>query len=791
MLHPFKILAFIALLPITGIAQKHTVADTTKLLRQLSKASNPADKRLVLKELIDLNQRNNPERSQVHLKQLQTYVRGKKIPYWEGYVAMRNAEYLHPKGLIDSAIVLYQYASEQYRLADSVEQALLATCMVGGLHAKVGRLEETAKTLTAIDAETRSGNYPRALALLESRLAILYHSQGMFDTAVRHYDAAIRGYRQLRDTSQMIRAMYNRYIIDNDSKPWSENRIFLEELAALCRKSGDNRTLVAVLSDLSTIYEGHLFDFKKAHDYALEAYQVSEAFGFFEVEINNLVTLINLAIANDDDALAESYLAEAERKIDHRHTAIDRAVVLHLRGEFLIDSGQYEPAIKTFQKGLDLDNSNKQLDFIQAGLMLGMGKALYHLKDHAQALDVLKRARAKAIELQDEYGRGDTELFLAEFQMELGNYPEAERSALAAVEALRSIQRLRYLADAYQLLSTARRKQGKYELALLAQDQYLVLNDSLKNIDQIRSLTKKQQTFEFEREKEQIAVAQAQKEALLSAKARNSRTIAFALGAMALLISAFFVQSRRKNQIIRAQNTQLEQLNSTKDRIFAIIGHDMRKPALAFRGMTQKINYLLQKEDYARLTALGNQLEESAYSLNTVTDNLLNWALLQKNIVGYQPQTVVLQQVAEELNAVFATAARNKNISLSILPDEGPQQVFADPLALRTILRNLIDNAIKYTPEGGFVNVTATTEGEWVNIGVQDSGIGIPEAEHKELFVLRNDKSRAGTAGEKGTGLGLHLAHELAKINKGRLALNTRIAQGTSFELRLPREAVG
>ena len=70
------------------------------------------------------------------------------------------------------------------------------------------------------------------------------------------------------------------------------------------------------------------------------------------------------------------------------------------------------------------------------------------------------------------------------------------------------------------------------------------------------------------------------------------------------------------------------------------------------------------------------------------------------------------------------------------------------------------------TPEGGAVSVTATTDGEWVNIGVQDSGIGIPEAEQKDLFVLRNDKSRAGTAGEKGTGLGLHLAHELAKINK-------------------------
>jgi len=775
--------------PVLTVAQKYTIADTTTLLRQLSKASKPSDKRLVLKELIDLNQLSNPERSQVHLKELQTYVREKELPYWEGYVAMKNAEILHHQKLIDSAIVLYQYASEQFRLADSVEQALNASCSVGALHAMAGRFDEAARQFKAVDAETKNGKYPKIKATLANRWAIFYHRQGELDSAVHYYGMAIRGFQQVGDTSMWVRTMYNQYLIKKASDPSEKRRVFLENLVAISRKSDEKRTLVHALNSLSYIYEKDMSDFEKAYDYALEAYHLIQEYGFLDVEIDNMITLANLALLNDDKDLAESYISEAERKIDDRHTIKDRGTLLYMRGELSINTRQYALAKATFQKALDLDNTQKQLDFIQALFMLGLGKAHYYLKDHAQALDVLKRGRAEAIERQDADGQVELDVFLAKIQIELGNYPEAEKAALSAVEVLQSIQRLRSLAEAYQLLSTARRKQGKYELALLAQDQYLILNDSLKNIDQLRSLTKKQQAFEFEREKERIATAQAQKEALLSAKAKNSRTIAFAAGLLALLIGGFFVQSRRKNQVISIQNTQLEQLNSTKDRIFAIIGHDMRKPALAFRGMTQKINYLLQKEDYARLTALGNQLEESAYSLNTVTDNLLNWALLQKNIVGYQPQTVILQQVAEELRAIFATAARNKNIRLSILPDEGPQPVFADPLALRTILRNLIDNAIKYTPEGGAVSVTATTEGEWVNIGVQDSGIGIPETEQKDLFMLRNDKSRAGTAGEKGTGLGLHLAHELAKINKGRLALNTRIAQGTHFELQLPAVA--
>jgi signal transduction histidine kinase len=786
----FWLLVFFS--PTIMMAQQYTLADTTMLVRSLSKASKPADKQLILRELTDLYRLSNPERAQVYLSQLETYVRGKKSPYWEGYVAMRKADYLHPKGLIDSAIVLYRYASERFRLADSIEQALLATCMVGSLHSREGRFEETTATLTSIDAETRTGNYPRALALLESRWAILYHYQGEFAAATRHYDAAILGYQQVRDTLQLIRTMFNKNIISKMSESSDKRLVFLERLLALCRKSDDKRTLVAVLTSLSGIYEKDQFDFEKSHEYALEAYQKAVAFGFMDVELDALVRLTNLALANDDYVLAESYIAEAEHKMDDRYEIEDQASLLHLRGDLSLDLGKYDLAKTAFQQGLDLVKDEKYGDQIIVKLMLGLGKAHYYLQEQTKALDLLQRARSMAIELQDPDGQADTDVFLAKVQLDLGNYAAAEAAALSAVGVLRSIQRQRLLADAYLLLSTARRKQGKYELALFAQDQYLILNDSLKNIDQLRSLTKKQQAFEFEREKERIAAEQAQKEALLKAEAKNSRTIAFAAGVLALLIGGFFIQSRRKNQVISTQNKQLDQLNSTKDRIFAIIGHDMRKPALAFRGMTQKINYLLQKQDYPRLTAIGNQLEETAYSLTAVTDNLLNWALLQKNIAGYQPQTVVLHQVAEELQAIFAAAAQNKNINLSIFSDTPPQQqVFADPLGLRTILRNLIDNAIKYTPEGGAVSVTATADGEWVNIGVQDSGIGIPEAEQKDLFLLRNDKSRAGTAGEKGTGLGLHLAHELAKINKGVLALNTQIAQGTSFELRLPRAAVG
>lgn len=237
---------------------------------------------------------------------------------------------------------------------------------------------------------------------------------------------------------------------------------------------------------------------------------------------------------------------------------------------------------------------------------------------------------------------------------------------------------------------------------------------------------------------------------------------------------------------IRAKEAALNQLYQTKDRIFSIIGHDLRKPAIAFRGITQKVNYLLKKQDYATLERFGNEIENDALALNLLTDNLLNWALTQKNVMPNNPQQVEVADIVADEMAVFKKTAAEKRIQLVSVVPRG-LLVFADPYALRTIIRNLLDNAIKYTCEGGRVETVVEDGAEGVEIVISDTGVGIPESKLKDIFLLREGKSEKGTAGEKGAGLGLHLVHELVQLNRGAIEVASSPGQGTRFEVRMPR----
>ena len=117
-------------------------------------------------------------------------------------------------------------------------------------------------------------------------------------------------------------------------------------------------------------------------------------------------------------------------------------------------------------------------------------------------------------------------------------------------------------------------------------------------------------------------------------------------------------------------------------------------------------------------------------------------------------------------------------------------QVYADTNALRTVVRNLLDNALKYTPSGGSVTIDAIEENGETKISVSDNGVGMSANKVKDIFLLKKEKSEAGTAGEKGTGLGMHLVNELVNLNKGRIQVMSHLNEGTTFELLLPKSNI-
>lgn len=332
-------------------------------------------------------------------------------------------------------------------------------------------------------------------------------------------------------------------------------------------------------------------------------------------------------------------------------------------------------------------------------------------------------------------------------------------------------------------------KLGNYKKAYQVSQKYYSHKDSLdyqNNQEQVAQLDAQLRDIKMEKE---LTILTKDKQ-LLVATNNNYKMMTSGIGLFSIISLGFLWILRKRNKEIQIQNQKLEKLNYTKDQIFSIIGHDLRNPALSFRGISKKVRHLLKKRDYDTLDAIGERIERNAHSLNKLIDNLLKWALMQKEVLPYKPTKLNLNNITSEVITVFETMAQDKNIAIinNIPP---PLMVFADEAGLHTILRNLVDNAIKYSPkEGGEIQLIAEEKDNMISIKIKDQGIGMSSEMINDIFILKGDKSKKGTAGEKGTGLGLHLISELVNMNKGIINVTSQIGVGTEFKVLLLSPAI-
>ncbi len=233
------------------------------------------------------------------------------------------------------------------------------------------------------------------------------------------------------------------------------------------------------------------------------------------------------------------------------------------------------------------------------------------------------------------------------------------------------------------------------------------------------------------------------------------------------------------------KNRDLEEANRFKDKILSVIAHDLRAPLLTLNDLSSKINYLIQKGRVDDIARLSNSINKSSRNVHILLDNLFNWALVQKGEYDNIPQEINLKQTIDQVLQLYQSTAETKSISLVGFQDVN-LKAYADPNAVATIFRNLINNAIKFTKEGGSVHVDAKQDNGFVEIKVQDTGIGIPEKEIPYLFDFYHLNERKGTGGEKGKGFGLKLCNELVVLNKGTLQVSSENREGTSFLVYLP-----
>jgi signal transduction histidine kinase len=246
---------------------------------------------------------------------------------------------------------------------------------------------------------------------------------------------------------------------------------------------------------------------------------------------------------------------------------------------------------------------------------------------------------------------------------------------------------------------------------------------------------------------------------------------------------------KEANEEIVSQNDALDKMNRVKDRLFAIIAHDLRSPIASFQGISEQIHYFLEKNKPERVHQLREFIAKSAQNLHRLLDNLLSWAVIQRNSYSLNQQLLELKDLIEETLTPYQTMADLHQIQLENLAPSNCQ-IYSDKNALSSILRNLISNALKFTPEGGkiSVDVSLNPSENQICIQVSDTGMGILPEKMTTIFELGADKTLPGIRGEKGIGLGLSLCYEFAQMLEGELKVESQVGRGTIFTLILAQK---
>jgi signal transduction histidine kinase len=239
---------------------------------------------------------------------------------------------------------------------------------------------------------------------------------------------------------------------------------------------------------------------------------------------------------------------------------------------------------------------------------------------------------------------------------------------------------------------------------------------------------------------------------------------------------------------LKESNEELKKLNSTKDRFFAIIAHDLRNPFQSLLSTSELLATEIETLSHEDIALFSQGLHNNLTKFYGLLENLLNWSMMQKNMLEYKLTSIDLYDIVNRIIEISNQNALKKNISLSNNVDKGTL-VMADVDMLRSVIQNLILNAIKFTQMEGRVIVSSVDKGGFVEVSVQDTGIGIDPEKSSKLFNFETIFTTNGTAGEKGTGLGLPLCKEFIERNGGKIWIESELGKGSKFTFTL-RKAI-
>jgi two-component system, sensor histidine kinase and response regulator len=472
------------------------------------------------------------------------------------------------------------------------------------------------------------------------------------------------------------------------------------------------------------------------------------------------------------------------------------------RGMMQANLDQTELALAAYQQALRLFVDQK--DSLRIANTYGeIGQMFMNAGRKVTALRYYQEALAIDRLIDNRQGVASNLLRLAGVYKAARQFSTAEKLISEGLELARSLHARDYVMSSYLLLAEIDSLRGRYQSALHWYDRYATLKDSVYNDTRSRQIAELEIRYQTEQNRQEAELLQKEKEltdmrlAAQQTTIHNQRLIfgggvllLLLLGAgLAVLYRLNLAKRNANEQLLRQkaetekQKEELETLNRTKDQWFSILGHDFRYPLHFLQHALSLINEgNLSKREQVMLT---RELEQRARNAGNLLDNLLYWAQGQLEEISLSPTYLNLHDLVEQSLHYLEHNAEKKGV---IISNKVPVtlRAWADPDTMQLVMRNLLENAIKYSLRGDVIRVEGDETENYALLMVKDQGIGISEEVQAKLFRPEQPYSSLGTARERGTGLGLILSRDVLQRNHGHIQLESEPGKGSTFTVLLP-----
>ena len=512
-----------------------------------------------------------------------------------------------------------------------------------------------------------------------------------------------------------------------------------------------------------------------------------EALALFE-EINNtegiVQTYIKLGVVSDhlgnlDQALG--YYLKAEKLNSGNPSSNASLALLNNIGIVYGKREDLRMALRYFHRGL-LESDPEKHTGIHIALLGSVGVAYQKLgiTDSAWHFQQQALSMARQNDLPEEEARSLLNL------AGLVSNSDPMQSIVLLNDALvitQQIHHLKLMTEVYEAMIEVRKQSNDYKLAMELSEKMQVLKDSLFTLEKSKEIANLHATQELARQENEIRNLAVQNEKSMF---QRNIMIVVALIAIAMIAIVWFYNTKISNlnmQLVAKQN-ELRNSNNIKDKLFSILGHDLRAPLSQVIGL---LNVLAIKHEDKDESAIIDKLrQQSQHTLETL-DNLLMWGRSQLKGIRLNQQALAVKDQIRKSKFLVEDYAAEKDVRIvdNISSD---LHVYVDASHFDFVIRNLLSNAIKFSHAGGTVAINAfSSADQHVVVSVKDAGVGVPVGLQNKIFSAGNESVK-GTWNEKGTGIGLMLSQEYIRENGGRLWLESKEGSGSTFYFSLKQQ---